>query len=368
MSDQVPVPETAERTGPSTGKPSVSVIVPVHDGGQNFARCLSSLEKLNPAPAEIIVVADGDGDGSRDVAERSGARVLKRDTPGGPALARNLGAGIAGGDILLFVDADVTVSPDAVKRVEEVFQREPELAALFGSYDDEPAVDTFVSQYRNLLHHYVHQTGEEEASTFWGACGAIRREVFEEMGGYDDGYGEPSIEDIELGYRLRHAGYRIRLLKELKVKHLKHWTLISMLKTDFFCRALPWTRLILREGEMLNDLNLRTSHRLSVILVFGLAAALAAALWKGIFILPGLVFASALLWINRDLYRFFARKKGYWFATRAVLLHWLYYCYSGVAFGVGLIGHLLERKGKPTVEDGEVAGAAPGPGEGSKAE
>ena len=347
MGDQAPRPGSAEDKASPPGKTAISLIVPVHDGGRMFVRCMSSLEKLDPAPDEIIVVADGDRDGSRTVAERSGARVLKRDSPGGPALARNLGAGIARGDILLFVDADVTVSPDAVQRVAEAFRREPELAALFGSYDDDPGVETFVSQYRNLLHHYVHQTSEEEASTFWGACGAIRREVFQEMGGYDDSYGEPSIEDIELGYRLRHAGHRIRLLKGLQVKHLKHWKLTSMLKTDFFRRALPWTRLILREGEMLNDLNLRTSQRLSVFLVFGLPVTLAASLWKSVFLVPFLVMAGSLLWINRDFYRFLARKKGYWFAARAVPLHWLYYFYSGAAFGAGLLGHLLEKKEKP---------------------
>jgi cellulose synthase/poly-beta-1,6-N-acetylglucosamine synthase-like glycosyltransferase len=80
--------------------------------------------------------------------------------------------------VLFFVDADVMVSPDAIERVLGYFHREPEIDALFGSYDDQPAEPNFLSQYRNLLHHYVHQCGREEASTFWGACGAIRRDVF----------------------------------------------------------------------------------------------------------------------------------------------------------------------------------------------
>jgi hypothetical protein len=60
---------------------------------------------------------------------------------------------------------------------------EPDLVALFGSYDDAPAATNFLSQYKNLLHHYMHQTAREEASTFWGACGAIRREVSLAVGG-----------------------------------------------------------------------------------------------------------------------------------------------------------------------------------------
>ncbi len=80
-------------------------------------------------------------------------------SPGGPARARNLGASQARGEILLFVDADVTIPPGAIGQVVKVFKREPGIAALFGSYDDEPAESNFLSQYRNLLHHYVHQQG-----------------------------------------------------------------------------------------------------------------------------------------------------------------------------------------------------------------
>ncbi len=50
---------------------------------------------------------------------------------------------------------------------------EPDLAAVFGSYDDEPAAPNFLSQYKNLFHHFVHQQGSAEASTFWSGCGAI---------------------------------------------------------------------------------------------------------------------------------------------------------------------------------------------------
>ena len=57
-----------------------------------------------------------------------------------------------------------------------------------------------VSQYRNLLHHFVHQHGHAEASTFWAGCGAIRRAAFDAVGGFDAArFPRPSIEDIELG-------------------------------------------------------------------------------------------------------------------------------------------------------------------------
>lgn len=98
----------------------VSVIIPVYNGGNSFRRCLSSLAKTMPPPEEIIVVADGDTDGSWLVAKEFGAHVLRINTRSGPARARNLGARAARGEILFFVDADVVVCPDAISQVANV--------------------------------------------------------------------------------------------------------------------------------------------------------------------------------------------------------------------------------------------------------
>ena len=320
-------------------KPSISIVIPVHNGGTNFRRCLESIAAALPPPQETIVVADGDTDGSWHVAEEFGALVLRTPTPGGPARARNMGAHRAESDILFFVDADVTIPQDAVSRVATAFQHDPDLAAAFGSYDDEPFQTNFLSQYRNLLHHYVHQTGNEEASTFWGACGAIRREVFLAMNGFDESYRRPSIEDIELGYRLRMAGHKIRLLKGLQVKHLKRWTVISLLNADFFCRALPWTNLILSGGRFIDDLNLSISSRVSVASVYALLLCLFTCFWIPWALVPALLAVMILLTLNRDLYRFYHQRQGLSFAIKTIPWHWFYFFYSGLAFAIGFLRH-----------------------------
>jgi glycosyltransferase involved in cell wall biosynthesis len=324
-------------------KPLVSVVIPVYNGGDSFRRCLSALVQAEPQADEIIVVVDGATDGSARLAETFGVQVMQTPARSGPAQARNLGARVAQGDILFFVDADVLVYPDVIGQIVALFGQDPSLAAAFGSYDDAPAAPDFLSQYKNLFHHYVHQTAREEASTFFGACGAVRRDIFLELGGYDKCYSEPAIEDIELGYRLKQAGHRIRLCKTLQVKHLKRWGLGALLRADFCQRALPWTELILRDHRFIDDLNLRHSSRLSVMLIYALLAALAGArCWPG-----SLLYAAAaallLLVLNAPLYRFFLHKRGLWFALRTVPWHWFYYFYSGLAFAIGLARHLLGR-------------------------
>ncbi len=314
---------------------SVSIIIPVHNGGMNFSRCLQSVFSTFPQPDEVIVVADGDTDGSFGMAQEFGAKTFRRSTPGGPAAARNLGANKAKGDILFFVDADVTISENAIEQVVTTFQNDPDLAAAFGSYDDEPFQTNFLSQYKNLFHHYVHQISSEEASTFWGACGAIRREVFLAMDGFDESYHRPSIEDIELGYRLSKSGHKIRLLKNLQVKHLKRWTIFSLFNTDFFCRALPWTNLILSSGgPFIDDLNLSISSRVSVASVYAFLVCVLTSFWIPWALAPALLAVTVLLTLNRDLYQFYHQRHGLSFAIKTIPCHWFYFFYSGLAFAL----------------------------------
>ncbi len=326
---------------------TLSVVVPVHHGGENFRRCLSSIATSVPPANEIIVVADGDTDGSWHLAEEFGAQVKRIPVPQGPACARNLGAQSAYGDILFFIDADVVIPPDAIGQLKALFSRQPDIAAVFGSYDNEPAEINFISQYKNLFHHYIHQISNEEASTFWAGCGAIRRQIFMELGGFDESYRKPSVEDIELGYRLKRAGYPIRLSKSLQVKHLKRWGIISLTKSDFFDRALPWTELILRDRQFVNDLNLRFSSRLSVMLTYGFLLALIGGLWwPGLFAISCVLILSLLI-INIPVYRFFLQKRGLWFMIRTLPWHGFYYFYSGLAFAIGLGRSLLFRHRSP---------------------
>ncbi len=328
-----------------SNQPLVSIVVPVYNGGDNFRKCLDSLSHWADS-AEVIVVSDGESDGSWQLAQSYGAKVIRLPVSKGPANARNVGARAALSDVILFIDADVEIHAETVERVYRTFE-DSSVAALIGSYDDAPGALNFLSQYKNLFHHYTHQQGREEASTFWGACGAVRKEIFLKVGEFDASYRRPCIEDIELGYRLRQAGYRIRLCKDIHVKHLKHWTSFSLLRAEVFYRALPWMALLLRlrqthpqqYRQFSSDLNLKWSSRLSVVLVYTLCLCLVLSVfWQGALI-AGLLCATVLLAINLPVYQFFYRKRGALFALRVLPWHWLYFFYSGLAFVVGTLRH-----------------------------
>lgn len=322
-------------------RPEISVIVPVLDGGADFGRCLDALAAAPVSPAwELIVVDDGSTDGSADCARAAGARLLFTAHPrSGPAVARNLGAVAARGEFLLFVDADVLVTPHTVHHMIQAFRAEPSLTAVFGSYDARPASPNFISQYKNLFHHFVHQASRSDATTFWSGCGAIRRSVFLDFGGFDTSYGRPSIEDIELGYRLTTAGCAVRLRHDIQVTHLKRWTAASLLLSDVRDRGIPWTRLMLRKRTFTSDLNLQASNRVSVACIALMWIALAAAVIEPLIAWAALPLAIVVLGLNAPLYRFFQRQRGVRFMVIAIPWHWLYYTYNGLCFVAGAIAH-----------------------------
>lgn len=331
--------------------PALSVIVPVHNGGAHLPRCLDALKASGSTGREVIVVDDGSTDGSAGAARARGFEVVRLDARRGPAAARNEGARRARGRVLLFLDADVVARPDTLARVEAFFEANDETAALFGSYDDAPAARGFVSQYKNLAHHFIHARSGADAETFWAGCGAVRREAFDAAGGFDETrYTRPSIEDIELGRRLRRRGLRIALDRELQVKHLKRWTLASLLRADVRDRALPWSRLILEEGSMPRDLNLRAADRASAALACAallmFACAFAALLFPAPFpslttpavLSPALLFAAsasmlaAVFVLNLPLLRFMRGRRGTLFALASFAMLTLYYVYGACAF------------------------------------
>jgi GT2 family glycosyltransferase len=319
--------------------PVVSVIVPIHSGAAAFVTCLANLLQAVSEPHEIIIVADGPAPQLAHLARQCGIKVVQLAETGGPARARNQGATAARGDILFFVDSDVAVPPDIIPRVTAEFRQNPQLAALVGSYDDRPAAPNFLSQYRNLLHHYTHQNSNTTINTFWAGCGAVRRSIFLAAGGFDESYRQPSIEDIELGYRLTTAGHTIRLLKSLQVTHLKRWDAANILYTDFWQRALPWTRLLLRQQRFDNNLNIDKINRTSVVLNYLFVLVLVMAVIRPALLGLAALIGALLLWANRGFYNYIWQARSAAFALAVIPWHWLYYLYSGLAFVLGCAQH-----------------------------
>src|SRR5437868_923713 len=331
---------------PHSLESALSIVVPVHNDACNLVACLAALQRAGVQPLEVIVVDDASVVDVSSIANEAGARYVRLAKQVGPAGARNAGWRAAQGEIVLFIDSDVVVSSDAIHGLLQRFRLRPDVIGVFGSYDDSPAGRSFYSQFRNLLHHYIHQTSSEEACTFWTGFGAIRRSALETAGGFNEQIA--GLEDVELGMRLSAGGAKFYLDKSLQVKHLKNWTLTSMVSTDIFRRAVPWAQLLLAAERVPADLNLTYAARFSALLVAALIVTTCllvgvALHWLGWRLAP-LVFSAAVLIaclvaLNRRFYTFLSAKHGFVFACISVLAHWLFYLYSGATFAVMWIAH-----------------------------
>ena len=302
----------------------LSVIVPFHKDLARLRPCLEAIRVAGrrlPAEAllaEIIVAADGAVDNPELVAQQSGARVLSIAGPRGPAVARTRAAEQASGDLLVFVDSDVVVRPDALERLATVFLADSTIGAAFGAYDEEPAERGFFSQCKNLAHSFIHQRSSREATTFWAGLGAVRAAVFADVGGFDPRFVQPSVEDIDLGYRIRAAGHRIVLEPAIQGTHLKRWTFWSSIVTDVRDRGVPWTQLLSRYRSMRNDLNLTHKYRVAVVMAYALVAALAAAPWWPALLLVALALVAGLWLIDQPVLPVLRQPP--WMAVRAGLV------------------------------------------------
>lgn len=329
--------ETAARlTGgsqSSSPSPRLAVVIPFHRRIAHLQRALTAVDAAE-LPLEVVVAADG-AMATNDLREHVCHRVVHLSPTQGPAIARNRAVMETTAAYLAFVDADVVVEPGALQRMVDALDAEPELAGIFGAYDLRPAEANFVSQFRNLSHAFVHEAGRPDACTFWAGLGAIRRETFLAVGGFDERFGRPSIEDIDLGYRLSAAGYRLRLDPGIRGTHLKRWTMRSSVVSDVRDRGVPWTQALLKYGASANDLNVSWKGRASVVLALCMAASVCAirvdarAGWAAA--LAGATFLA----INARYLARFVEVRGFVFAIGVVPLLLLHHLCNAVSAVVG---------------------------------
>ena len=312
---------------------TISVIMPAYRAAALLPRVLAPLIAMRDAGEidEVIVVDDVSPDATAAVAGALGADVLVMPKNGGPGAARNLAATVAKGDILWLVDSDVIAWEGGGALIRAAFA-EPGVAAVFGSYDSTPAGTPWFSRYKNLTHRFYHQRAQREATTFWAGCGAVSAEMYRKIGGFDvETYRVPSIEDIELGYRIKRAGGRILVLPELQGKHLKVWTIRNAIHTDLFRRALPWSRLMIAREGVADDLNTSKLERVKAVVAGLFLLSLLTLPFSGGWPVT-LALGALALGLNWAFARFLWQNGGFGLAAPSLLYHQVYYVYSAAAF------------------------------------
>jgi glycosyltransferase involved in cell wall biosynthesis len=318
------------------GGPPLSVVVPVYNSARTLERCLSAVCAQVGSSDEVIVVDDGSTDDVRAVASRFTVILVRLDRQSGVAAARNRGADRATRPVLFFVDADVVLHADALARGRAHFNASC-VDGVIGSYDDSPEAPTLVSQFKNLAHHYFHQRAEGRIGSFWGGCGFIKRDVFLAAGGFDEHrFSRPSIEDVELGWRITDRGGYIILDPRILGTHLKRWTFASLIQTDVLYRAVPWVRWSLERRRLSAELNAGPLQKVALLIALLMAASGVAAISSGAARISFVVLGGLALAINQRLFRLFWRRGGAGLFVAGFLLQQVYYYCALVGLLLGI--------------------------------
>jgi mycofactocin system glycosyltransferase len=204
--------------GDGADDPAVTAIVPVLDGGPRLGDLVAALAAEGP----VIVVDDGSTDGSGRRAERAGARVIRHDSPRGPAAARNAGLAAAETEIVAFVDADCELAPGWRRGLAGLLAADPELALLAPRVRS-TAGGSAVARYEEGaspldLGPRASLAGPERRIAYLPAAALLgRRDALLELGGFDEAlrFGE----DVDLVWRALAAGSRVRYAPSREVSH-----------------------------------------------------------------------------------------------------------------------------------------------------
>jgi hypothetical protein len=323
---------------------TLSVVVPVRNAAETLGEVLTAIRRSD-LPSDfyqLIVVDDASTDASVAVAARFADTVVKlTGRPSGPGYARNRGAELSRGDVIVFVDPDVIVARDTLRRLSSALLTNSRMAAVSASRAAVSGASNFVSEYWNLLLRFGEQRHGRRGTPFAAGCAAVRRSAFIAAGMYDEWrFATACMEGVEFGQRLAETGQEAVLDPDLTVTHLKRWSLPAV------CQEV-WSR-----GRMLaRSLGyFRVNSVTPSEVVFTLsrtlrpAAALAGTLMLVAAFVPtpqtaakGGVMLSVLLLTNLPVHRFYAGARGLGFAIVSAPIHLCVQLIAGVALCTGWV-------------------------------
>ena len=268
-----------------------SVIIPAYNSEKTLFSCLESLEaqSLSKENYEVIVVDDGSTDDTSKIANRFNVKYIFQ-TNKGPAAARNKGADAAAGQIILFTDADCVPDHNWIREMISPFSdreaigvkgayktRQMELAARFAQAEFEDRYDLLQkSSTIDMIDTY---------------SAAFRKDVFLNIGGFDQSFPVANNEDTDLSYRLATAGYKLVFNPAAFVYHTHPDTFIKYLKLKF--RRGYWRMVVYKRYP---DKALKDSYTPVVIKIQTMLMALSLTLFPLALVYSSLIYPAMLSW------------------------------------------------------------------------
>lgn len=223
---------------PGDRQHDVTVVIPVLNARRTLARALRAVagQHYPPGRVRVLVVDNGSTDGSRELAERTGARVITARRRG-VVFARETGWRAARTDLVAFLDADCEPPSDWLARAADDLLRADDIGAV--------GVRLVDAEPRTLAEQHIAASRILDTDFFWAgswlhfpfvvtAGVVVRRAALESIDGFDLSFGRATGEDADMCWRMAEAGWRILYARRVEVRHYHRATIRQMLRQVYW--------------------------------------------------------------------------------------------------------------------------------------
>lgn len=216
------------RRDSATGRKLVSIVILCHNDLQFLRQCVESIKKHTHVPYELIFVDNASEDNSqRYLRSVKGAKVITNPENLAFAKGNNQGFQIARGEYILMLNADVVVTEGWLERMINCAEADPSVGLVGPCTNHATHVQAVPQGYRSLkdlprfamVHSMKFSSVWEDVARLIGFCLLIRREVLSKVGILDERFGPGGYEDYDFCLRVRQAGYKIKLCKDVYIHH-----------------------------------------------------------------------------------------------------------------------------------------------------
>jgi len=231
-------------------KPFFSIIIPYHNSNRTIGPLLDSVYHSKNAPSIEIVIVDDASEKQYQIShipyktiKKIPVRVITFRKNKGPAIARNRGVEHAKGEYVVFLDGDVRLFPDALHNLRKIYTDDPDIHAVTGVWSKKQKTTKFFPNFK-ALRDWSYWTNERESGHYYylfsTRIASIRREIFLRLGGFDQSYAGPLIEDIAFTYKIA-TRYAVIFAQNVRVYHEfeDFWPIAK----KYFLRAYYWALL-----------------------------------------------------------------------------------------------------------------------------
>lgn len=320
-------------------KPYISIIIPAYNSEKTIGACLSSIYNSHFKNFEVIIVNDNSKDNTSKIAKKFPCKIIELKQNKGPANARNKGAEISRGEILLFLDSDTEMLSNTLDEIVKSFKKE-ETVSVSGIYHIQPINKGLVPLYKCLFVYYFLTRPAKKFEFFCGHCGAIKKSAFEELGGFNSKlrWGM-DIENDEFGARI-NSKYVNEANVDIQVKH--NFPKFKSLTKLLFNRTYLWVKFFFKNKKFNNSVSTPSNGIGTISATLSLFFLILSVIYHPLLFIA-LSFLALHLIIFSGLFRFIFKNHDKFITLAMIGIHYYFSIIIGLAGILSLLDFAQSR-------------------------